>query len=84
MRFRLTLSLLPSSKPKTNLRFTIASIVVSILGLLSPVLGSILIGILLAGFAIYRSHRSKGGWIALALGIILFTISQYVSHLSLS
>jgi hypothetical protein len=66
-----------SSQPKSNLRFTIASIIMSFLGVISPFTFLILIGILLAGFAVYRSHRSKGAWIALVLGVALFVWMQY-------
>ncbi len=65
-----------SSKPKSNLPFTIASIVVSIVGTISPFAFLNLVGILLAGFAIYRSHQSKGGWIALVLGVVLYVGSK--------
>jgi hypothetical protein len=70
-----------SSKPKSNLPFVIASIVVSAVGAITPFTFLNLIGALLAGFAIYRSPRSKSGWIALALGVVLFVGSKILPFL---
>jgi hypothetical protein len=70
-----------SSKPKSNLPFVIASIIVSAVGAISPFTFLNLIGILLAGFAIYRSPRSRGGWIALVLGVVLYVGSKVLPFL---